>query len=231
MTERRKISAIVTDIEGTTSSIAFVKDVLFPYAERAIPDFVRANQHETEIAPLIKQACAEAGLPEVNIEAVIRVLLQWIKEDRKSTPLKAIQGHVWRRGYKAGHFQAHLYKDAYDMLKKWYAQGLPLYVYSSGSIQAQKLFFQHTERGNIAHWFNGHFDTTTGAKTDVHSYRKIAHVVGKPAAEILFLSDIAAELDAAEQAGIQTCWIIRHGQQNTGSVRRLTATDFYPIVV
>ena len=225
------IRAVVTDIEGTTSSIAFVKDVLFPYAYKAIPDFLRAHHNDPEIATLIEQARQEASQPDANLEATIQILLQWIKADKKITPLKAIQGHVWRHGYEQSHFQAHLYKDAYEKLKQWHAQGLPLYVYSSGSIQAQKLFFAHTEYGDIAPWFSGHFDTTTGPKADTASYRTIAEQISNPPGEILFLSDVTAELEAAAQAGLQTCWIVRDSQQKRGNIGHLTAKDFYSLPV
>lgn len=205
----RGIRAILTDIEGTTSSLAFVKEVLFPYARAALPDFLRENAAHPEVRPWLERLAAETG--ETDLEGQIARLLAWIDEDRKHTVLKALQGMIWRRGYAEGHFRAHVYPDALTRLRAWQAAGIPLYVYSSGSVEAQKLFFAHSEAGDLTPLFSGHFDTTTGPKTEPDSYRLIAQAIGEPPERILFLSDLEAELDAARAAGLATVRLAREG--------------------
>lgn len=203
------ISAIVTDIEGTTSSISFVKDILFPYAADHLPDFVRARQAVPEISAQLDATARLSGLARDDIDGLIRQLLDWIAADVKATPLKALQGMIWKHGYVNGDYQAHIYADAAQKLIEWRDRGLELFVYSSGSVRAQTLFFQYSVCGDIRPLFRGHFDTTTGAKRDPDSYRTITRALARPAAEILFLSDVEAELDAARAAGLHTCWLIR----------------------
>jgi enolase-phosphatase E1 len=202
------IKAIVTDIEGTTSSLSFVKDVLFPYARAKLPDFVRQNLAAPQIRQLIAESCQEAGI-EPNTEAAIAKLIEWIDLDKKITPLKALQGLIWQAGYQLGDFKGHLYPDAIANLKAWMAQGIELYVYSSGSVLAQRLLFGHTDEGDLIPLFTGFFDTTIGGKKEVNSYRKIAKVIGFSPDDILFLSDIKEELDAAHTVGFNTIWLTR----------------------
>ena len=204
-----QIEAIVTDIEGTTSSIDFVKAVLFPYAERALDAFVRGHSDDTAVAAALDQTAAESGVARNNIDALIAQLLDWSRADRKITPLKALQGLIWQRGYERGDYRAHIYPDAAAQLRSWHAAGFPLYVYSSGSIAAQKLFFRYSEAGDLTALFSGYFDTTTGPKREADSYRKIAAAIGAEAQHLLFLSDAVEELDAARAAGYQTCWLQR----------------------
>ena len=203
------IRAIVTDIEGTTSAIAFVHDVLFPYARGALPAYVRTNADDPDVRSQLDAAAAEAGVETTDTEAIIRALLHWIDEDRKVTPLKALQGLVWEAGYETGAYRGHVHADAVEALRSWHAAGLPLYVYSSGSVHAQQLLFAHTEHGDLSPLLAGHFDTTTGPKREAASYRAIAEAVGCPPGELLFLSDVREELDAAAEAGLQTAWVIR----------------------
>ena len=202
------IKAVVTDIEGTTSSLSFVKDVLFPYARAKLPDFVRQNLNDPQISQLITDTCREAGI-EQNIESAIDQLIEWIDLDKKITPLKAIQGLIWQAGYQLGDFKGHLYQDAIDNLKAWQENGILLYVYSSGSVLAQKLLFGHTASGDLTPLFSGFFDTNIGGKKEADSYLNIAATIGLPADETLFLSDIKEELDAAKSAGLQTIWLVR----------------------
>jgi enolase-phosphatase E1 len=202
------IKAIVTDIEGTTTSLSFVKDVLFPYARAKLPDYVRQHQDEAHIQQLLADTCNETGA-ELNTETAIALLIQWLDEDKKITPLKALQGLIWADGYNKGDFKGHLYPDAIANLKNWHQQGIVLYVYSSGSILAQKLLFGHTDNGDLTLLFSGYFDTTVGGKKEIDSYRKIAVETGYPAQDFLFLSDIKEELDAAKSAGFQTVWLVR----------------------
>ena len=202
------IKAIVTDIEGTTSSLAFVKEVLFPYARANLAAYVRLNAAEPQVKKALEESCKEAGA-ELDTEQLITQLIQWIDEDKKVTPLKSLQGLLWEAGYQAGAFKGHIYKDAAAHLKAWKAKGLDLYIYSSGSVHAQKLLFTHTEYGDLTPLFSGYFDTHIGGKKDRESYNKIAQQIGIPANQLLFLSDIKEELDAAKAAGFKTVWLTR----------------------
>lgn len=229
------IKAVLTDIEGTTSSISFVRDVLFPYAAQHLPMFVRANAGFQKVREQLSAAARLAGVAEDDYESVIAILQQWITEDKKVTPLKALQGMLWEHGYRNGDYRAHIYADAFAALKKWHAAGLKLYVYSSGSVQAQKLFFGFSEFGDMSHLFSGYFDTTSGAKQDADSYRKIVEDIGFPAGDILFLSDIAAELDAAKAAGLQTVWLVRPADtaadpESVRQSKHTVASDFSQIL-
>ncbi len=204
------IKAIITDIEGTTSSLSFVKDVLFPYARANLADYVLKHVDEAQVKTLLDDARQEAGA-DLPVEALIDVFTQWIDEDKKVTPLKALQGLIWEDGYRLGAFKGHIYQDAIVNLQAWKAQGLDLYVYSSGSVHAQKLLFAHTNHGDLTPLFSGYFDTRIGGKKEQQSYSRIAEQIGLPANQLLFLSDIKEELDAAKAAGFKTVWLNREG--------------------
>lgn len=204
-----RISALLLDIEGTTSSIAFVHEVLFPYARDALPDFVRDHAEQPEVRAEIEATAAEAGIDASDLDAISATLLAWIDADRKATPLKSLQGMIWEDGYRSGAFRAHLYPDTLPALTAWQEAGLPLYIYSSGSIHAQKLFFEHSVAGDLRHLFKGYFDTSSGGKKEAESYHNIARTLELPPEQIVFLSDVPEELDAARAAGVQTIWVIR----------------------
>lgn len=212
------IKAILTDIEGTTSAVSFVFDVLFPYAAKHLPDFVRQHAARADVAEQLDAVRRDNHEPDANVERVIEILLGWIAEDRKATPLKALQGMVWEQGYQAGQLKGHVYPDAVEALERWHRQGFKLFVYSSGSIQAQKLIFGCSEAGDLAPLFSGYFDTTSGPKREAQSYQRITEAIGLEAAQILFLSDIVEELDAARMAGMMTCGLAREGGELTGHV-------------
>lgn len=218
------IKAIVTDIEGTTSSLSFVKDVLFPYARARLPDFVRRHREQAEIKPLLVDANQLAG-GELDEEALIAQFIHWIDTDQKITPLKSLQGLIWQEGYRNGDFTGHVYEDAVRNLRSWFGLGYKLYVYSSGSVQAQKLLFGHSDSGDLTRLFSGYFDTHIGGKRDVISYERIAAELGLPAEQILFLSDIKDELDAARQAGLATCWLVREQAPDAGAAH-VQVSDF-----
>ncbi len=222
------IRAIVTDIEGTTSSLAFVHEVLFPYARAHLPAFIRAHAREPAVAELLDAVRAEVGEPGLDTEGVIALLLRWMDEDRKATPLKALQGMVWEQGFRRGVLRGHIYPDALDALRRWHAEGLRLYVYSSGSVQAQQLLFGHSEAGDLRPLFDGWFDTRVGHKREVDSYRRIAEAIGLPAEEILFLSDVEQELDAARAAGMATAWLVRDAEPEP-TARHLQVRSFAQI--
>ncbi|NWL80301.1 acireductone synthase [Pseudomonas taiwanensis] len=205
------IKAILTDIEGTTSAVSFVFDVLFPFAARHLPEFVLTHADEPAVAHQIDAVRAESGETGASVERVVEILHGWIAEDRKATPLKALQGMVWEQGYRAGQLKGHVYPDAVEALGRWKQEGYALYVYSSGSIQAQKLIFGCSEAGDLTPHFSGYFDTTSGPKREAASYQRIAAAIGRPGEEILFLSDVVQELDAAREAGMQTIGLAREG--------------------
>ena len=210
------IRAIVTDIEGTTGSIAFVHEVLFPYARRHLGDFLRRHHREADVAAQLEATRAAASEPAADLERLIAILEGWIREDRKATPLKALQGMIWEAGYRAGDFTGHVYPDAAEALRRWQAEGRALYVYSSGSVQAQRLLFGHSDLGDLTPLFSGYFDTTTGGKREAASYARILEAIGVAPQEVLFLSDVVAELDAARAAGLSTCQLVREPGMTTG---------------
>ncbi len=223
------IRAIVTDIERTTSSLSFVKDVLFPYSRERMANFVIKHGADPTVGKLLDDArkAADKNLDEGE---VIRQLVRWIDEDKKITSLKALQGMIWEDGYKQGHFKGHIYDDAVRHLKEWKEQGIRLYVSSSGSVQAQKLLSGHTEYGDLTPLFSGYFDTATSAKKDPAAYRAIAKTIGLSPGEILHLSDIKTELDAAREAGMETVWVVRDSVVDAGA-EHTQAGDFSMIGV
>ncbi|WP_100640459.1 acireductone synthase [Marinobacter salexigens] len=205
------IRVILTDIEGTTSSISFVHDVLFPYAAEHLPEFVREHWDSPEVSELLDEVAAESGADREDAGALIDALQGWIREDRKATSLKALQGMVWEQGYQQGELKGHIYEDAAQYLQHWHDRGLRLYVYSSGSVKAQKLIYGFTTAGDFTPFFSGYFDTRIGGKREPEAYRNILAELGVEAATILFLSDVEAELEAAEAAGMKTAWLVRDG--------------------
>jgi len=212
--EARGVRAILTDIEGTTSSLAFVQDVLFPYARDALPAYVRA--HESELKGVIADIAATVGKSHLTAQETIDTLLQWMAEDRKVTPLKTLQGIVWKSGYESGALKSHVYEDAVRALRQWHAAGLEISIYSSGSSAAQKLLFSHTPHGDLSPLFSHYFDTTTGPKLESRSYEKIVESLRLPAKSIVFLSDHTGEIHAAAAAGLQTVLLAR-GQAVAGT--------------
>jgi enolase-phosphatase E1 len=217
--------AIVTDIEGTSSSIAFVHEVLFPFARARLADYVAA--HPDRVEPILAEVRDEAGT-ELDAKGCVSLLSEWQDADRKIKPLKELQGLIWAEGYSDGVLVGHVYADAVDALRRWHAQGIALYVYSSGSVAAQRLLFKHTVYGDLTGLFSGHFDTGTGAKTAAQSYALIAKVIGLPAGDILFLSDAPGELEAANDAGLRVMQLVRDGAPADG--RFPLAQDFTTIL-
>lgn len=199
---------ILTDIEGTTSSISFVKDVLFPYARRALPGFVAAHRDDPEVRRWLDVVATEHGAI-CDDKVIVETLQGWIDADRKHTALKALQGMIWSAGYQDADFTAHIYPDAADALRRWHADGETLAVYSSGSVPAQKLFFGHSDAGDLTGLVSNWFDTEVGGKREAESYARIADALDAAPAEILFLSDVVEELDAARDAGLRTVLVDR----------------------
>jgi len=217
------------DIEGTIGNAAFVKQVLFPYARRALPGFVETHADDPEVAAELSAAAGMAGVDNDDRQAIVEALIGWIDEDRKATPLKTLQGMIWKSGYENGEFTAHLYADAYEWMKRARQAGVRLHVYSSGSVAAQKMYFRHSDYGNIVDWFDGFFDTSTGPKKAAASYRDIADALDRPPKTFVFFSDVEAELDAAAEAGMETVQIVRAGTTAAAGHRRYP--DFSPIGV
>jgi enolase-phosphatase E1 len=219
--------AILTDIEGTTTSVSFVYQVLFPYAAKHLRDFILNRQDEADVRLELEAVRAIIGQPDADTAAIITQLTHWIDTDQKITPLKTLQGMIWKQGYAAGDFKGHVYPDAFEQLRRWHAQGIPLYVYSSGSVDAQKLLFGHSDFGDMTPLFSGYFDTRSGGKRDSASYTRIADSIGLPASDILFLSDIPEEIDAARAAGMQTAWLVRE-QTRLPAGAHANFTDIQP---
>lgn len=202
------IKAIVTDIEGTTSSIDFVHQTLFPYAKARLRAFLKVQGGNDAVQHALDEVEQAVGR-DLSIDEAADVLEQWMAEDRKLTPLKALQGLVWRLGYEAGELKGHVYADTPQALRRWHADGKRLYVYSSGSVEAQRLIFAHTEYGDLTSLFSGYFDTRIGGKREAASYGQILQALALPGEQVLFLSDIGEELDAARAAGMLTCQLLR----------------------
>ncbi|MGE0669173.1 MAG: acireductone synthase [Sphingomonadales bacterium] len=205
------IRAVVTDIEGTTTSVSFVYDVLFPYAREHIPAYVRG--HQDELGNLLDDMRREAGDVTLDLEGCIARLLQWMDEDRKVAPLKTLQGLVWRKGYEQGGARGHLYPDVAPCLRRWKEKGIALAVYSSGSVEAQRLLFGHSKAGDLTTLFTAWFDTTTGGKKEPSSYTAIARELSVAAGEVVFLSDNPEELAAARDAGMVVVGLDRPGNK------------------
>ncbi len=219
------IRAVVTDIEGTTTAIDFVTRELFPYARARLADWVTAHQQEPAVAEAIAAVQSLTGC--TTLTEVITQLHDWSDRDQKITPLKTLQGLIWREGYRDGTLKGHLYEDAWRALVAWHEQGIRLYLYSSGSIAAQQLLFGYSCLGDLTPLLSGYFDTTLGGKRESNSYHKLADQIGLPAAELLFLSDSVEELDAAATAGLRSIELRRDGRE--GSPHHRSVTTFAEI--
>jgi enolase-phosphatase E1 len=224
-THRTKLpSGILLDIEGTTSSISFVYDQMFPFVRRELRRFLEDQGRRDDVQAACRQIAQDAGYdslgawrsaqsaPDLTAEEfVARHVLQLMDSDVKATGLKQLQGLIWEQGFAAGELRAHVYDDVPGCLQRWHQAGHDLRIFSSGSVQAQRLFFRHTTAGDLRNCFRDHYDTTLGSKRDAASYATIARAFDLPPHDILFLSDVPAELDAARRAGLQTCLVRRPG--------------------
>jgi enolase-phosphatase E1 len=226
-----KVRYILTDIEGTTTSVKFVYEVLFPYFRKHIgelremtvdPDVQKAFRQTVELAATLENKKLN------TVDDIINTLYRWSEEDRKITPLKAVQGILWQKGYENGEIKGHVYPEVAECLKNWHEAGLQIGVFSSGSVAAQKLIFGYSESGDLTRFFSHYFDTTTGSKREKDTYPKIAEIIGIESGEILFLSDIVEELEAAAAAGFQTVQLVRPGTEGNWNV---TVTDFTQITI
>ncbi|XP_019892612.2 enolase-phosphatase E1 [Musca domestica] len=214
---------ILTDIEGTTTSISFVKDKLFPYAKENTKDYLKETWLSNETNEIVRELLdlpefeaytkevskvANESLDVSTVDAFVKYL---IDKDLKLGPLKRLQGLVWEKGYESGDLKGHVYPDVPEAFKRWTEAGLRLAIYSSGSIKAQQLLFGQTELGNLLPYISGHFDTTSGHKQEQQSYVNIAKALGEDPCNILFLTDVVKEAEAARKAGYQTAILARPG--------------------
>ena len=217
---------ILLDIEGTTTPIDFVYQVLFPFARTHVKDYLARHWSsadvQNDLAQLREEQAADAqqGLaPPVlrensdqsKLETTVAYVHWLMDRDRKSTPLKSLQGKIWEEGYQAGELLSQVFDDVPPAMKRWREQGKRICIYSSGSLLAQKLLFAHTVAGDLMPLISDYFDTTVGAKKEADSYCRIATNLQLPAEEIVFISDVVAELDAAQAAGLQCVMSLRPG--------------------
>jgi len=231
-----KPSVMLLDIEGTTTPISFVYDTLFPYARAHLLQHLEcANEQELlrDLDQLYKENQAEKsrGAPMISegrSSSQAYTYLVWLmNEDRKSPALKAIQGKIWETGYRSGQLKSTIFPDVPRALERWHGQGCRIAIYSSGSVLAQKLLFRYSDCGDLTQWIQAYFDTGTGAKIEAMSYRKIAKKLAVDPQEMLFLSDSLAELNAAEEAGLDVCLTNRPGNRPiSASVRHLHVCSF-----
>ena len=205
--------AVVLDIEGTTSATAFVHGTLFPYARDRMAAWVAAHRNEARVRAELDAVRRLLGDPHADDAAVVAQLLRWIAEDAKVSPLKTLQGWIWDEGFAAGELTSHFFPDVVPALRQWAAEGRTLWVFSSGSVAAQQAWFGHSPDGDLRPLLAGYFDTVNaGPKRERGAYERIAAALGRPPTEIVFLSDVAAELDAARAAGWHTVGLRRPGE-------------------
>lgn len=221
------IQYILTDIEGTTTPITFVHDVLFPYSAKHLASYVQEHAQDPVVRKCMTETMATAQKEGRQVQTdpeAIDQLLAWIQEDRKHSALKTLQGLIWRAGYVNGAYQSQIYSDVKPQLAAWRARGFTLGVYSSGSVEAQKLLFGHTPEGDLTPSFTHYFDTAVGGKREPASYQHILALLGLPGESVLFLSDVAEELVAARGAGMATVQLVRPGTTPAPTERH--AQDF-----
>ncbi|MFI5964184.1 acireductone synthase [Streptomyces asoensis] len=207
------VDAVVLDIEGTTSATGFVVDVLYPYSRARFAELLTERAGEPVVARAMAQVRELTGEPDADAARIEKTLNAWLDEDRKATPLKTLQGVVWSEGFARGDLVSHFYDDVVPRLRAWHAAGLRLYVYSSGSVSAQRAWFANSPAGDLTPLLSGLYDTeNAGPKQDAESYRRIAGSTGVPAGRLLFLSDRPGELDAARAAGWHAVGVRRPGE-------------------
>ncbi|XP_018414502.1 PREDICTED: enolase-phosphatase E1 [Nanorana parkeri] len=221
------VTTVLLDIEGTTTPITFVKEILFPYIEDNVKEYLQNHWEEKECQEDVQLLRLQAekdrelnGFVPIPVnEAEVQKIIQGVVDnvnwqislDRKTTALKQLQGHMWRAAYASGQIKGEVYDDVVPALRKWKEAGIKLYIFSSGSVEAQKLLFGYSIEGDLLELFQGHFDTTVGPKVESESYRKIADHIGCSTENILFLTDITTEAKAAEEAGVNVAVVMRPG--------------------
>ena len=225
------LDAIVLDIEGTTTPIAFVYDVLFPLARRHLREFLKEPRNRRVLADVVVRlelewaedvargnapppwtlANTDAAVPDADL-SVVASYIEWLMDlDRKSPALKSLQGLIWERGYRSGELRSEIFDDVGPAIQRWRSAGVQVAIYSSGSVLAQRLLFGHTPAGDLTAVFSGFFDTAVGPKTAAESYRAIAAALECATARLLFVSDVVKELEAARDAGCRAALAVRPG--------------------
>jgi enolase-phosphatase E1 len=242
-----RAGAVLLDIEGTTTPVSFVYGVLFPYARQRVRIYLeRASPSDSELNDVVARLREEHAADVTNGHAPppwrdrppdarlasIAAYIEWLMDrDRKSTPLKWIQGKIWEEGYRSGELKGEVFPDVGPALERWTAAGVGVGIFSSGSVLAQKLLFGHSSAGDLRRFLRWHFDTTVGSKVDAGSYRRIADAIAVPSSRIVFVSDVVKELDAAAEAGVQTVLCIRPpAEQPPGGQRYPSVRTFEEIV-
>ena len=211
-----KVDHIVVDIEGTTSRSTYVYEVLFPYATERFDSWLTAHAEDPAVREILTQVGQEMAAVDPTHDQVVQALTDWVAEDRKVTPLKTLQGLIWQEGFDSGELVSDFYPDALDALRAWHDAGMPISVYSSGSVLAQRNWYAHSPVGDLTPWVSGYYDTANaGPKREASSYRAIAKAIGGDPATLLFCSDVVAELDAAYAAGWQVVRVRRPGESHT----------------
>lgn len=226
MTTSNSIDALLLDIEGTTTPIDFVYKVLFPYARAHVGDYLAGNvaspNVQEDIATLIElnkddvrrglePPRVDGSVEEVSLDKILAYLHWLMDRDSKATPLKSIQGKIWEAGYNSGDLKSQVFEDVPRAFKRWQQQRQKIFVYSSGSVLAQKLLFSATQFGDLTSYISDYFDTNIGAKKDAESYVRISRAIAVSAPNILFVSDVTDELDAARSADFETRLCVRAG--------------------
>jgi enolase-phosphatase E1 len=243
--QRQAIRCVLLDIEGTTTPVAFVHEVLFPYARTHVKSYLAAHidspevladvtclrdEHVRDAQQHLNPPVLVDGPRDAEIDSLV-LYVQWlIDRDRKSPGLKSLQGKIWEKGYADGTLRAPLYPDVLPAFECWRGSGQKIAIFSSGSVAAQKLLFAHTDFGDVSQFITEYFDTNTGPKTLSQSYSRIAGSIGLLPEEILFVSDVVAELDPAEAAGLLTLLCIRPGNQPQPPTRHHTIHSFDEIL-
>lgn len=220
-----KVGAVLLDIEGTTTPIEFVHRTLFGYARARVQEYLERHWNDpavrADLARLASEQAADASEPGAppwkdDPAAIVAYLHGLMDRDRKSTGLKSLQGKIWEEGYRAGELRGEVYPDVPPALERWRRQGIDIAIFSSGSVQAQRSLFSNTAAGDLTRFIRSYFDTTTGPKAAPQSYTKIAAALQRSPSEVLFLSDIVAELDAARTAGMRTRLCARKPENRAG---------------
>ena len=219
------IRAIVVDTAGTTTDLNFIKDTLFAYSVKALPDFLKENESNVLVDNCICDVKDIALEPDADLDRVVEILQQWVEEDRKATPLKTLQGLIWKQGYARGEFTGHIFPDFIEAIERIKQSNMRIYSFSSGSAEAQKLLFSHSDAGDLTPHFDGHFDTRTGNKLFKQAYCNIINTISLAPKQVLFISDVVEELKAAEEAGMRTMQMVRSQDQRTGSHKQIASFE------
>jgi enolase-phosphatase E1 len=226
------------DVEGTVAPVSFVTETLFPYARRHFARFLHVHAKDPAVLDDLKLLAEEnraetaEGYPTLGAAGIGDELhayyyVSWLMDhDRKSTALKSLQGKIWKAGYERGELKSVLFDDVPEAFARWSKQGR-IAIYSSGSAEAQQLFFRHSNRGDLTPTISGYFDTRTGPKPASASYAAIAAEMKVASGDMLFFSDVVPELDAAREAGCGTRLMVRPGNQPVGEAHSHAAVESF----